>query len=103
MLPEMILQHTVQVEPYLGSGAFGDTWGPAFPVPCLVDAKRRLVRDRGGSQVVSETTILADRGPTIPDRSRITLPDGSQTLVIAVRDHDGGDLPVPSHLEIVCE
>lgn len=102
-LPELLLVHTVTVEPWSGSGAYGDIWGTPFTMACFVEDKRRLVRDADGSEVISETTVYANRGPTIPNRSRITLPSGRQPLVIVVSDHDGGTLPVPSHLEIACE
>jgi hypothetical protein len=100
-LPEFLLQHTVTVEPWEGSGGYGDIWGAPFDLQCFVEDKRRLVRAADGSEVVSETTVYANRGPSIPNRSRITLPSGRQPLVIT--DHDGGALPVPSHLEIACE
>jgi hypothetical protein len=102
-LPEFLLQHTVTVEPWEGSGGYGDIWGAPFDLQCFVEDKRRLVRAADGSEVVSETTVYANRGPSIPNRSRITLPSGRQPLVITVSDHDGGALPVPSHLEIACE
>lgn len=102
-LPEFLLQHTVTVEPWTGSGAYGDVWGTGFTLACFVEDKRRLVRAADGSEVVSETTVYANRGPSIPNRSRVTLPNGRKPLVIVVSDHDGGDLPVPSHLEIAME
>jgi hypothetical protein len=102
-LPAELLQHTVQVEPWTGRGPYGDVWGASFDLTCFVEDKRRLVRAKDGSEVVSETTVYANRGPQVPARSRITLPSGRKPLVIVVSDHDGGDLPVPSHLEIACE
>jgi hypothetical protein len=38
-----------------------------------------------------------------PPRSRITLPDGTKTLVIAAHQRDGHGAGLPAHLEIVCE
>jgi hypothetical protein len=102
-LPPEFLVHTVTVEPWTGSGAYGDVWGTPFGIACFVEDKRRLVRAADGSEVVSETTVYTNRGPEIPNRSRVTLPSGRKPLVIVVSDHDGGDLPVPSHLEIACE
>jgi hypothetical protein len=102
-LPPELLQHTVTVEPWEGSGGYGDIWGAPFTMACFVEDKRRLVRADDGSEVVSEATVYANRGPSIPNRSRITLPSGRTPLVITVSDFDGGTLPVPSHLEIACE
>lgn len=102
-LPAEALQHTVPVEPYLGTNGLGkDTWGAAIQLRCFKEDHRRMVRAKDGSEVVSETTLYANRGPSIPARSRVTLP-GRTSLVILVKDYDGGDLPVPSHLEIHCE
>lgn len=102
-LLSMWLQHTVTVEPYLGSGAFGDTYGAPVTVSCWVEASRKVVRDADGSEVVSGTTVYAQPGVTAPARSRVTLPDGRVTLVITVADRDSGALPLPSHTEITCE
>lgn len=102
-LPEFLLQHTVTVEPWTGAGAYGDVWGAPFTLQCFADDKRRLVRKPDGSEVVSESTVYANRGPVIPNRSKVTLPSGRESLVILVADRDGGDLQVPSHLEIVLE
>jgi hypothetical protein len=94
----------VQVEPYTGNGAYGDTWGPAVPVVAFVDQARRLVRDKDGSQVVSESTVYAPLGTIAPPRSRVTFPDGTQTLVITAKTRDGfGQDALPEHVEIVCE
>lgn len=102
-LPAFLLQHTVTVEPWAGSGGYGDIWGDPFDLQCFVEDRRRLVRAADGSEVISETTVYANRGPSIPNRSRITLPSGRVSMAITVADHDGGALPVPSHLEIACE
>jgi hypothetical protein len=93
----------VGIEPHTGRGAYGDTWGPSVPVTAFVDQARRLVRAADGSQVVSETTLYARLDVEAPPRSRVTLPDGSRTLVIAAHRRDGYAAGLPAHLEIVCE
>jgi hypothetical protein len=104
ILDELGAAHTVTIEPHAGSGPYGDTWGPPVTVtPCLVDQTRRLVRAPDGSQAVSQSTVYAPLATVCPDRSRVTLPDGQQTLVIATTPNDGGGLDVPEHLEIACE
>lgn len=96
--------HTVTIEPYAGGGPFGDVYGSAVVVtPCMVDQGRKLVRLPGGSQVVSMSRVYAALATSCPNRSRITLPDGQQTLVITTLTRDGGGLDVPEHVEIVCE
>jgi len=102
-LPPELLQHTVPIEPWTGTDGYGrDTYGASFNLTCFKEDHRRLVRNDQGSEVLSETTLYANRGPSVPSRSRVTLP-GRTSLVILVKDHDGTGLPVPSHLEIHCE
>lgn len=100
LLPEPM---AVTVEAYQGSGAYADAYAAAVQVSCWVDAKRRLIRAPDGSQVVSETTVLAALDTVAPARSRVTLPDGSTTLVISSTRREAAGLPLPEHLEIVCE
>ena len=45
-LPARFLVHRVVVEPFLGSGAYGDRFGAPVEFPCWIDEKRRLVRAR---------------------------------------------------------
>lgn len=99
----MWLQHSVTIEPYAGSGAYGDTYGAPVVIPCWVEQGRKLVRAEDGSETVSETTIYAQPGTTAPARSRVTLPGGATTVVISTSDRDGGTLPLPSHVEIACQ
>jgi hypothetical protein len=106
MMPE-VLQHTLIVEPYAGvSGAGEALYGAAFTLTGFCDSKARKVRvpmtqTSTGDEVLSEATFYTDRGPAVPTDSRVTLPDGRTSRVLAVLDRDGGALPVPSHLEIV--
>lgn len=101
-LPDILLQHTVTVEPYEGTDGYGRAvYGSSSSVACFVDDKRRLVRAATGDEVVSESTVYAPLITTAPAESRVTLPDGRVATVIQALQRDGGDLPVPSHLEIV--
>ncbi|GAA4059819.1 hypothetical protein [Actinomadura miaoliensis] len=94
----------VTIEPYRGRSAYGDVWDTGTPVRAFVDQARRVVRADDGSQVISETTVYAPPGTTAPARSRVTLPDGSTTLVITTRIRDGfGQDALPEHVEIACE
>lgn len=96
--------HTVTVEAHAGSGPYGDVYGLPYTVTCFVDQKRKLVRASDGSQIVSESTVYAPLGTICPPRSRVTLPDGQVTLVIAAhRREAAGVAEAPEHLEIVCE
>lgn len=98
----------VVVEPYDGQGAYGEVYGPARTVRCLIDDRRRLVRESGGQrsgnatgdEVVSETTLQCSPDEHIPPESRVTLPDGRVTTVLTVSRMDGGTLPTPQYLEL---
>ncbi|MEU5979389.1 hypothetical protein [Streptomyces sp. NPDC047315] len=100
-VPGWLLQHTVTVEPYKGDSAYGPQYGPAVQVRCFLDDQTRTVRRPDGQEVVSSATFYAQLDTTVcPAESRVTLPSGRQTTVIAALRRDGGGLPVPSHLEV---
>lgn len=105
ILPE---PHTVTVEAYQGSGAYGDVYAAGVAVtPCYVDAKRKLVRvqtqDAAGQQAVSESTVYCPLATTAPAGSRVTLPDGTITRVLAASRRTSAGLDLPEHLELACE
>ncbi|MBG0830515.1 hypothetical protein HS041_22395 [Planomonospora sp. ID67723] len=99
-LPAYLLRHTVTVEPLTGEGPYGPEYGPAAEVRCFIDDKRRLVRDKTGAQVVSETTVFMPLATTCPVGSRVTLPTGRESTVLTSLRRDGGGLPTPDHLEV---
>lgn len=104
MLPAIVHQHTATVTPYLGiSGTGEDLYGAPIVISGFCEDKVRQVRDHEGAEVVSSSTFYTDPGPSVPPRSEITLPSGRVSRVIIAADFDGGDLPVPSHLEISVE
>lgn len=100
-LDELYL-NAVVVETYQGGGAYGDSWGPlSDPVRCLVDGKRRLVRDTHGEEVVSEVTLLMplESADAFTPGSRVHLQDHVGT-VIGRKMLDGSALDLPSHAEV---
>ncbi|WP_240649198.1 hypothetical protein [Streptomyces sp. Z26] len=97
----MLLRHEVAVEAFEGAGAYGETYGPPQTVRGFLDEQTRLVRDTGGNQVSSSSTFYCHLDAvTAPPQSRVTLPDGRTTTVIAALRRDGGGLPTPDHLEV---
>ncbi|MBW5420271.1 hypothetical protein GKQ77_01630 [Streptomyces sp. BG9H] len=88
------------VEPYLGVSSVGDVFGPAVEVRGLLEQKTRLVRSPAGEEVTSSSTLRAPLETVAPAKSRVRLPDGRRTTVIAAVRQDGGGLPVPDHLEV---
>ncbi|MEQ4717914.1 hypothetical protein [Nonomuraea sp. B19D2] len=101
MLPDWLLRHEALIEPFLGDGAYGPIFGAAVTAKCLVDDERRLVRDAQGAETVSDTTIFFPPGTRCPEGSRVTV-NGRVTTVIASYARDGGGLPTPDHVEVVC-
>lgn len=100
LIPAWLLRHTVTVEAYEGASAYGPRYAAPVTVACLIDQKTRTVRDRQGQEVVSGGTVYAQLDTVCPPESRVTLPDGTQSIVINTARHDGGGLPTPDHLEI---
>ena len=94
------LRHRITIEPYLGDSSKGPLYGPPRQVRCFVDEQTRAVRTPGGEDVTSSSTAYAAPGTVVPALSRVTLPSGRQTTVIAVLPRDGGGLPTPDHVEI---
>ncbi|MEU2120002.1 hypothetical protein ABZ567_31195 [Streptomyces sp. NPDC016459] len=99
-LPAAMLGHRVTVEPYLGRTSVGPRYGPPVVVRCFLDEKTRTVRDPTGREVVSSSTFYARPGLDCPSESRVTLPSGRRTTVIARLDRSGGGMPTPDHVEV---
>jgi len=103
-LPSFFKQHTVTIEPYLGTDGYGrDTFGPAVQVKGWLEETAKLIRKADGSEVVSSSQFHCDLDTACPARSRATLPSGAVTRALSAARKDGGTWPVPSHLEIAFE
>ncbi|MEV0445856.1 hypothetical protein AB0I84_12865 [Streptomyces spectabilis] len=100
LIPGYLLRHEVTVEAWEGEGPYGPKYGPPTAVPCLLDEQVRMVRSPAGEEVTSSSTLYALPGTRCPARSRVTLPEGRQTTVIAALNRDSGGLPTPDHLEV---
>ncbi|MFH9823011.1 hypothetical protein ACH4NG_06985 [Streptomyces bobili] len=99
-MPGFLLQHTVQVEAYLGSSSKGDLYGAAVPVQCLLDERTQMVTNPAGEKVTSSSSYITRLDHNPPPKSRVTLPDGRVTKVITIARPDGGALPVPSNTQV---
>lgn len=90
---------TLSVTPYLGSGAWGETWGPAESVPAFWDSQNKLVITSDGKSVTSDTRLYCgvqwrDRFPL---GSRVTLPeDVREYTVVGLASWPGDD----THIEV---
>lgn len=56
-LPHRFYVHRVVVQPYQGSGAYGDVFGEPVELPCWVRKRRRYVRNVDGVEVLADATI----------------------------------------------
>ncbi|WP_457028105.1 hypothetical protein [Kitasatospora sp. P5_F3] len=99
-VPGFLLRHRISIEAYEGDSAYGPVYGPAAVVRCLLDQKTREVRSATGEQVISGSTAYCPPGTVAPPGSRVTLPDGRQTSVIATLDRSAPGLPTPDHVEL---
>lgn len=98
------LVHEVQIERFLGTGAYGDTYDTATTERAWIDDSRQVVRGAGGDEEVSETTVsISLTAPDVPVDSKVTLPAsfGSRTSqVIAVNRMDSSGLFGLEHIEL---
>lgn len=102
MLPPMLLTHTVQVRAKLGESSTGDLYDTPRDLPCMAQGGVRLVRDANGSEVTSSLTLYAQPDAVVPVGSEVTHA-GDTTTVLQSILHDAPGLPVPAHLEVICE
>ena len=85
---------TLTLQPYVGTGADGDVYGPAEPVPGLPrEFSRRLVRTSQGDEAVATLTVFAPHpiGARFALGSLVTV-EGHTGAVLVQAHHRGGDL-----------
>lgn len=100
-IPGWLLRHRVTVEPYLGEGANGPSYGPPVAdVRAFVEEASKTVRSADGTLVTLTATVLVRLSVVAPDQSRVTLADGRTATVYQAKRRDGGGLPTPDHLEL---
>lgn len=100
LIPSFLLQHSMIVEAWQGEGPYGPSYAAPSAVRCFLDEQTRMVRSPGGEEVTSSSTAYALPNAVCPPRSRVTLPSGRITTVIASYARDGGNLPTPDHVEV---
>ena len=99
---------TITVEALTGAGAYGDVYAsPAAVGPCVVDESTRRVAvqtaDAEGSEALSSSTVFAPPDTVAPAGSRVTLPSGRTTRVLAVSRLDAHGYDLPEHVELALE
>lgn len=102
-IPTRLMPHTVAVEPFGGTSAYGDVFGASIPdIPCMRDDRVRLVRNSDGDEVTSQTTLymrLAQES-RFPAGSRVQLPTRVATVIGYARRDDAGVMGAWQHLEV---
>ena len=98
----------ITVEPYEGSGAYGDVFGDPVEVTlCVVEDTRRVVRVQtgtaAGKEQLSSTTVFAPLDTVAPAGSRVTVPGGRVAQVLAVSQVTAHGHDLPEHLELNLE
>lgn len=97
--------HTATVETFTGTDGYGRdqfagiiTLSPASEYGCFVEQKRRMVRDKDGAEVISETSLYAPPAvaPLCTPGSRVII-RGVESRVITASLFDSGDLELPDH------
>lgn len=95
--------HTATVQTKTGTGSRGDIFAPASaPIPCFTDDSRKLVRDKDGQQIVSESTLYTypANATLFTPGSKVTIGTGRTAIVIRVNVNDSGDLDLPDHVAV---
>jgi hypothetical protein len=93
--------HSVTVETFEASGAFGDVFADPVTVSGFMDGSRRLVRNATGEEVVSESTFFANvtYGPLFTPDSKVTF-GSTVSRVINANTNDSGILDLPDHIAV---
>lgn len=99
-VPLWLLRHTVQVEEYQGSGAYGDVYGAAVSVQCLIVDQIKMVRNGQGEEVQSSSSYIAKPGHTPAEGSRVTTNLGHRRTVVALTQVTAPGLPTPDNSQV---
>lgn len=84
-IPDWLLRQTVTLEPYRGESAYGPVYGDPVELRCRIEARRRLVRDRQGREVVADAQawFAPEAEVTITPESRLTWAGRTYTVLEA--------------------
>lgn len=99
-VPTSLLPDLIEVEPYLGDGAYGPTYGAPVTMRARVEGRRRAVRTATGIDVIGSAVafVRPEAQAHVPVESRVR--HGGRTyevLDVAV----GKAMRRPSHLELI--
>jgi len=83
----LLLNQLITIEPASGMDAYGQSsYGTGVSVHARVEGRNRVVVDAQGNNAVSSTTIYVDGLTVVSTASRITLPNGTTPLILAIAE-----------------
>lgn len=101
-VPTSLLPDRITIEPYLGSGAYGPSYGDPVTLRARVEGRRRAVRTSGGVDVIGQATATVRPTPAAMAaaavESKVTHGDRTYEVLDVVR---GEGLTRLSHLELI--
>jgi hypothetical protein len=80
-IPCYLLGQDITIEPYMGEGAYGPTFGAPVTIRARVEGRRRVVRRADGETVTSTATAIVGPDDTVAVESRATY--SGQTYEVA--------------------
>jgi hypothetical protein len=80
MIPSAVLRDTLSIEPYLGEGASGPSYGAAVSVPAKITAKKSSVTLPDGRKGKCALQALIRPGTEYPILSRVTA--GGRVFIV---------------------
>lgn len=95
--------HTVSVEPFIGPGPTGDTFGPAVSCVGFLDDGVFREQSAEGETLVQRAVFYGDLADaaTLVAESRVTLPSGRVCRIERVRTREAGGLfAAVEHVEV---
>lgn len=98
-VPPWMLKHTVEVEPFVGEGAYGPVYGSPFTARALVTLKTGRILDRNGTEVVYDAVALFGPDTEVTIQSRVVW-EGRKFTVIGLKK-PVGMTGKPHHIEVV--
>ena len=97
-VPTSLLRETITVEAFLGTGAYGPSYGAAQSLRARVEGKRRVVRKADGTDLISSATATIRPDVTVATESRVTHGANVYEVVDVIV---GEGLTRPAYLELV--
>jgi hypothetical protein len=98
MIPTSLLTDTITVEPFLGRGGKGLSYGDPYEIVCVLTVTRSRRRS-SGDEDVTVTPMVTARDLRLSVEDRVTLPTGERLKVASVEPVRAGRRI--SHIEAI--